>query len=123
MPFTKNIIKGVMMEKKKSKRTEKLIYGETELERVEPIGLQEPIYLKYVKIKNNLLEEENCTYGIEIIKEERSDNEVKEEREEISALYHSEEKANEVLEILKRNKVTPVELKDVIADINFRYES
>lgn len=104
---------------KESKR-EKLVYGETEVEREDVIGLQPSIRLKYVKIRNNLLEEEGCTYGIEIIKEEKSTNGIDEEHEEIGALYRSEEKADEVLEILKRNKVTPIELRDVISDLNFR---
>lgn len=122
MPFTgkKNLEKGVIM--KEETKKEKLIYGETEVERLDTIELKSPIHLKYVKIRNNLIEEEGCTYGIEIIKEEMKDNKIEEEREEIGALYRSEEQADEVLEILKRNKVTPIELKDVISDINFRYE-
>ena len=106
----------------KENEREKLVYGETDVEREDPLGLHPSIHLKYVKIKNNLLEEEGCTYGIEIIKEEKNANKIDEEREEIGALYRSEERANEVLEILKRNKVTPVELKDVISDINYQYE-
>ncbi len=65
----------------KENEREKLVYGETDVEREDPLGLHSSIHLKYVKIKNNLLEEEGCTYGIEIIKEEKKVNKIDEERE------------------------------------------
>ena len=46
----------------KENEREKLVYGETDVEREDPLGLHSSIHLKYVKIKNNLLEEECCTY-------------------------------------------------------------
>ena len=68
------------------------------------------------------MEEEGCSYGIEIIKEQNDLLESKREKEEIRSIYKNEDKTNEILEILKRNKVTPIELKDVIQDLTYKLE-
>lgn len=100
-------------------KIEKEFYGEAKLDEEDCLELQTPIKLKYYKVKNTKLEEEGCSYGIEIVKEEGELDEKKLEKEEITAIYKSEEKTNEVLEKLKRNKVTPIELKDIIYDLNY----
>ena len=46
----------------------------------------------------------------------------KRKKEEIRSIYKNEDKTNEILEILKRNKVTPIELKDVIQDLTYKLE-
>ena len=38
----------------KENEREKLVYGETDVEREDPLGLHPSIHLKYIKIKNNL---------------------------------------------------------------------
>ena len=103
-------------------KIEKEFYGEVDLDEEDSLELQTPIKVKYYKIKNIGLEEEGSSYGIEIIKEQNDLLESKREKEEIRSIYKNEDKTNEILEILKRNKVTPIELKDVIQDLTYKLE-
>ena len=48
-------------------KIEKEFYGEVDLDEEDSLELQTPIKVKYYKIKNIGLEEEGCSYGIEII--------------------------------------------------------
>ena len=65
--------------------------------------------IEYYKIKEE-------KYGIEIIKKlNNNETEVKQARK----IEISEEKINELLEILKRNRVTPMELEYVLEDLNY----
>lgn len=99
---------------------EKEFYGEASLDETDSLEIQDPIKLKYYKIKNRRLEEEKCSYGIEIVKEQRNHLEVKKESEEIGSIYKDEKQLIEVLEKLRENKVTPIELKDIIRDMYFQ---
>lgn len=100
-------------------KIEKEFYGEVDLDEEDSLELQTPIKVKYYKIKNTGFKEEGCSYGIEIVKEQSNLPEGKQEKEEIRSIYKNEEKTDEVLEMLKRNKVTPIELKDIIQDLNY----
>ncbi len=56
-------------------------------------------------------------YEIEIVKTEHLENALNVESESMNIFTDNETKANHVLDKLKRNKVTPIGLKDTIIDI------
>jgi len=61
--------------------------------------------------------EESETYGVEIVKKEYEGTEVKIELNYHENICNNINKINEVIEILKRCKVTPMGLDDVIEEI------
>ena len=63
-------------------------------------GILYPIKLEYYKIKD--LKSKNDIFGIEVVK---------------TAYINDEKIENSILDILKRNEVTPVILEDVIEDL------
>ena len=77
-------------------------------------GILHPIKLEYYKIKD--LKSKNDIFGIEIVKTEYIDEEVKVEKASIDKLTNDEKIENSILDLLKRNEVTPVILEDVIED-------
>lgn len=72
-------------------------------------------YYKITNDKTSLLKSKN--YGIEVVMREYINGEVITINEKISALTQNEETIEKVLEVLKRNEVTPTTLKDVIEDL------
>ncbi len=65
--------------------------------------------IEYYKI-----EEETGTYGIEIVKKQEN-----EEEKKIVKISQEEEKVEELLETLKRNKVTPIEVEYILEDLSY----
>ena len=82
---------------------------------LEKEGIHHPIKVEYYKIckKNEYLEK----YGIEVIKTEYFDQNIEIETACIENITDSENKADGILELLKRNQVTPIIAKDVIDDL------
>lgn len=72
------------------------------------------VELEYYKITNG---NENFKYGIEVVKKEYMDNEIKQENSVVEMLTSSEEKVDKILEKLKNNAVTPTTLEYVIEDM------
>ena len=90
-------------------------YGEIVV-KVEKIDYEKNFYefiVEYYKI----FHENSKKNGIEVIKKIKIENDEIIERKEVDDILDSEEKADKLLEILKRNKVTPIALKDVIDDL------
>ena len=90
-------------------------YGEIVV-KVEKIDYEKNFYefiVEYYKI----FHENSKKIGIEVIKKIKIENDEIIERKEVDDILDSEEKADKLLEILKRNKVTPIALKDVIDDL------
>ncbi len=77
-------------------------------------GILYPIKLEYYKIKD--LKSKNDIFGIEIVKTEYTDEEIKIEKASIDKITNDEKIENSILDMLKRNEVTPVILEDVIED-------
>lgn len=100
----------------------KTLYGSTFInkQQLKEEGIDHTIKLEYYKIINmNELEENNKEkFGINIVKTEYMKNDTKIEEKEIKYLSNDEQKVNNVLNILKRNKVTPVCIKDIILDLS-----
>ncbi len=99
-----------------------IFFGGTFLEKDElkEAGIEYPIKLEYYKIINEdeLVKKDNAKYGIKIVKTEYIQNDVKVEDKTIQYLSNNEQKTNEILDLLKRNKVTPICVQDIICDFS-----
>ena len=85
-----------------------------EKEKLEEAGINYPIKLEYYKYINN--EEKNKSkYGVGIIKTEYKDDIVVEEKD-IKYLTNDENRAIDILQLFKKNEVTPIGAEDVIQD-------
>lgn len=78
-------------------------------------GILHPIKLEYYKIKD--IKSKNDIFGVEIVKTEYINEKVKVERASVDRLTNDESIENKVLDILKRNEVTPIGLNDVVQDL------
>lgn len=72
------------------------------------------IKLEYYKI----IDEENKKYGIRTIKKEYMGNKTRIEEKTINYLSNDEQKIEDILNILKRNEVTPVCVEEIISDLS-----
>ena len=73
----------------------------------------------YIGILNEdeFINKDNAKYGIKIVKTEYINDDVKTENKEIKHLSDNEEKTNQILEVLKRNEVTPIGVQDIMQDL------
>lgn len=100
--------------------SKKILYGEIRLKN-EDFGESEgkhSMKLEYYKTQNyseNLFETEN--FGVEIKKREYLGSRVEEETKCIENVTRKEEVIDELIETLKRNKVTPISLEEVVKDL------
>ena len=88
-----------------------------EKERLEEAGIFHPIKLEYYKYTNNVdfRDKNKSRYGISIIKTEYKSNKIVEEKS-IQYLTNDENRAMDILQLLKNNEVTPIGAEDVIQD-------
>lgn len=76
------------------------------------------IHLTYYKTQDCLnLDDKNVSYGMQVVKKQTDGKNMKVETKEFSNIVDTEEKVYSILEILKRNKVTPVAVRDVLEDM------
>ncbi len=78
-------------------------------------GILYPIKLEYYKIKD--LKSKTDIFGVEVVKTEYLNENIRVEKAAIDKLTNDEKIENSILDILKRNEVTPVILEDVIEDL------
>lgn len=78
------------------------------------------IELKYYKIITNIMgkRSKHTKYGIEVVKKCVNNNIVSEEKKEIFNCIEKEEVADRVLELLKVNKVSPINVVDILEDLS-----
>lgn len=78
------------------------------------------VELKYYKIITNIIgkKSKHTRYGIEVVKKCVKDNIVSEEKKEIFNCIEKEEVADRVLELLKVNKVSPINVVDILEDLS-----
>ena len=78
------------------------------------------IELKYYKIITNIIgrKSKHTKYGIEVVKKCVNNNIVSEEKKEIFNCIEKEEVADKVLELLKVNKVSPINVVDILEDLS-----
>ena len=84
------------------------------------IGVEYPIKLEYYKTQTNeedVKNQKDIKYGIEVIKTSYIDETVSIEKRSIPEIIRDEMKINRILDKLKENKVTPVSAEYVIEDL------
>lgn len=93
-----------------------------EKEKLNEAGIYHPIKLEYYKIINEdeMVKQEKAKFGINIVKTEYINDNVKVENKKIQYLSNDEEKIEEILNILKENEVTPITVEDVLSDFSKR---
>jgi len=103
---------------------EKSFYGSTYFtdEDLRETDIKNKVELKYYKIKSDnrisLNENNKPIYGIEVVKKEYiNDNEFIEEIDEVSNVTDNQNSVNNILELLKNYKVTPISLRNVLEDL------
>ena len=98
----------------------KTFFGGTfiEKEKLEEAGINHPIKLEYYKIINEDESGNSNQYGVNIVKTEYIDNDIKVEEKTIEYLSNNEQKVNDILTILKENEVTPICVQDIICDFS-----
>ena len=74
------------------------------------------IKLEYYGTKK-VIENEFIEYGIEIVKKEYINRNFIKEINNISNITEDEREMKEIISILKRNKVTPIGLEDIICEL------
>ena len=100
----------------------KAYYGATFLEEedLKETNINHKIELEYYTTRNHTNEnvkEESVNYGIEIIKKEYKNDKVNTEKNNREYISNNAEKVIEIIETLKRHKVTPIGLNDVLDDL------
>ena len=92
------------------------IYGNVEIKNgIE--GLEyNPIQLEYYKIYNSEKHNDRKPYGIGVIKRCSNEIEIDVEKREFNHIFSKENDADNMLELLLKNKVTPIALKDILED-------
>lgn len=73
------------------------------------------VELEYYKTKNNVQNE--FEYGIEVQKKEYINDNIIIEKNKVENISNSSDKVIEIINTLKRHKVTPVGLNDVLEDL------
>ncbi len=78
------------------------------------------IEFRYYKIISDVAGKKgkNRKYGIEVIKKCVNNNIVSEEKKEIFNCIEKEEVADKILELLKINKVSPINVVDILEDLS-----
>ena len=84
-------------------------------EKLDEAGIEYPIKLEYFKTSGE--ENVESKYGIEVVKTEYLDGNIKIETKEIKNILNSREKQEEILTILRNNEVTPVGVEDVLEEL------
>ena len=83
-----------------------------EATKLKEAGIQYPIKVEYYKLKD----ENNKKYGIEIIKTEYKPKNTEIEKKELKSLSKDKCKIERMLELFKRNEVTPISAEEIIED-------
>ncbi len=103
----------------------KSFYGGIFIEKskLKEVGIEYPVKLEYYKNINEdeLLRKDNTKYGISIVKTEYIPDNIKIEKKEIEHISNDEREINKILDLLKRNEVTPIGIEDVITDLRKQF--
>lgn len=89
------------------------VYGNTEINNKGEEITYSPIQLEYYKTYNN---ENKKPYGIGVIKTCSNEIETDIEKREFNHIFSKENEADNMLEVLLKNKVTPITLRDILED-------
>ncbi len=92
------------------------IYGNVEINnRLEGLEYNQ-IQLEYYKIYNSEKQNDRKPYGIGVIKRCSNEIEIDVEKREFNHIFSKENDADNMLELLLKNKVTPIALRDILED-------
>lgn len=95
----------------------KTFYGGTFINKtkLKEAKIYNPIKLEYYKIEN----EENTkqAYGIEVVKTEYVQNDIVVERKKLDEVSNDENVINNILDLFKRNEVTPISADEIVGDL------
>ena len=89
-------------------------------EELQNMGVKYPIKLDYYKTKTNeedVINENEIKYGLEVIKTSYINEKVEIERKYMPEILKDEIKINNILSKLKENKVTPVSAEYIVEDL------
>lgn len=96
-------------------------------EHLKEAGIKYPIKLEYYKIARdenvrntdqiNEIENTRGKYGIEVVKTEYLEGNVKIETKEVTNVTNDLDEANRILTLLRNNEVTPIGVEDVLEDL------
>lgn len=82
------------------------------------VGVHYPVKLEYYKTESNFIKEKDKTrYGIEVIKTSYINEEIKVENSKITGITKDEKIVNQILDIMKKNEVTPVCAEYIVQDL------
>lgn len=100
----------------------KVCYGKTLLDAkdIRDTNIKNRIELEYYrtkKKKHHFLREDTEIYGIEVVKKEYQGKRINVEKEKIDKISNKKASIDSILNTLRKFKVTPIALKDVIEDI------
>ena len=87
---------------------------------LEEMGIKYPVKLEYYKTESEVSNKNNIKetkFGIEVIKTSYIKEEVKVENSKITEIAKDERIVDKILEILKRNEVTPVCAEYIVEDL------
>lgn len=103
-------------------KSSKTCYGITNLETNEfsKENINHRIELEYYrirKIKRNIFGKATRKYGIEILKREYMNNKLNVESNKIIDITKNKDRIVEIINTLKKYKVTPISLNDVVEDL------
>ncbi len=96
----------------------KIYYGETRINIKELVESNRKgfIKLEYYGTKE-IVQDEFIEYGVEIVKKEYINKNFIQETNNINNITEDKKEIEEIISTLKRNKVTPMGLEDVINDL------
>lgn len=101
----------------------KIFYNSTFIkkENLEEAEIRHPIKLEYYKIINEdeIVKNKKPKFGIGVVKTEYRGGQMKVEKEQVNYLSNDETRIEEILDIFKRNEVTPIGVTDILNDICF----
>ena len=92
------------------------IYGKTKIHHEENDGTR-TIMLKYYKTTHSQFSRNVKHYGVGVIKTEIGSNQINEEKQEFNNICKQKSEVEELLSVLLKNKVTPIDLKYVLEDM------
>ena len=84
-------------------------------EHLKEAGIKYPIKLEYYKTSGEGNVE--TKYGIEVVKTEYLDDNVKVEAKEFKNVTNNQEEQEKILTLLRDNEVTPIAVEDVLQDL------
>lgn len=82
------------------------------------VGIDYPIKLEYYKVINEDKKDRKgrAKFGINVVKTEYKNNDVKVEYKKVQHVSNDERKIEKILNVLKENEVTPITVEDVLDD-------